>query len=226
MANIFQRINTLMNANINDLLDRIEDPERMIKQIIREMEENIQQAKQGVLAAITSEKQLLQELENHRREVAFWQQKAETALALDKDDLARQALTRKKEYEAIIRNLEPAWISARTTSERLKTQLRALEAKLDEIRRKRNTLVARQKASAARHQMHHTEQAMQAGLDSQLNFNRMEDKIALMEAQADAMAELDNSSNELEQAFQQMETDHAIDTELELLKLSVKRSIG
>lgn len=224
MSTIFQRINSLMNANLNDLLDRIEDPERMIKQIIREMEENIQQSKQGVLAAITSEKQLLQELESHRREVAFWQEKAETALVLGKDDLARQALIRKKEYEAIIRNLEPAWSSAKTTSERLKTQLRALEAKLEEVRRKRNTLIARQKASTARQQMHYTEQALQAGLDSQYQFSRMEDKIALMEAQAAAMAELDQTATELETAFQQMEADHAVDSELELLRLKITRT--
>jgi phage shock protein A len=68
MANLFKRISDLISANINDLIDRVEDPERMIKQIIREMEESITMAKEGVIQAIASEKQLQKELEHHRHQ--------------------------------------------------------------------------------------------------------------------------------------------------------------
>ncbi len=132
MASIFKRISDVISANLNDLIDRVEDPERMIKQIIREMEENISKAKEGVIEAIASEKQLQKDLEQHRRQSAEWQKKAEEALQGNKEELARAALIRKKEHDNIIKALEPSWEAAKNTSERLKTQLHALEAKLEE----------------------------------------------------------------------------------------------
>src|SRR5207244_5760138 len=99
MPSIFKRINDVITANINELIDRVEDPERMIKQIIREMEDNIRKAKEGVIEAIASEKQLQKHLENHRRQSAEWLKRAEEALQANKEDLARAALARKKEHE-------------------------------------------------------------------------------------------------------------------------------
>ena len=81
MTNIFKRINDIISANINDLIDRVEDPGRMIKQIIREMEENIHQAKEGVIEAIASEKRLQKELEANRVQSEDWLKKAEDAFA-------------------------------------------------------------------------------------------------------------------------------------------------
>src|SRR5687768_7200093 len=128
MPSIFKRISDVLAANLNDLIDRVEDPERMAKQIIREMEENIRIAEEGVIDAIASEKQLLKDLEHHRQESAAWRQRAEEALHADREDLARAALTRKKEHDQIINTLEPAWEAAQQTSEHLKAQLHALEA--------------------------------------------------------------------------------------------------
>ena len=88
MSSIFKRVSDIINANLNDLLDRMEDPERIIKQIIREMEDNIRQAKEGVINAIASEKQLFRELEKHRKHSGEWLAKAETALKADKKNLA------------------------------------------------------------------------------------------------------------------------------------------
>jgi phage shock protein A len=150
MPNIFKRISDVLAANLNDLIDRVEDPERMVKQIIREMEDNIRIAEEGVIDAIASEKQLHKDLEHHRQQAATWRQRAEEALRADQEDLARAALTRKKEHDQIITTLEPAWEAAQHTSEQLKAQLHALEAKLEEARRKRSTLVARQRAVEAR----------------------------------------------------------------------------
>ncbi len=130
MASIFKRISDVISANLNDLIDRVEDPERMIKQIIREMEENISKAKEGVIEAIASEKQLQKDLEQHRRQSSEWQKKAEEALQVDKEELARAALIRKKEHDNIIKALEPSWEAAKNTSERLKT-LANFQAGLD-----------------------------------------------------------------------------------------------
>jgi phage shock protein A len=221
MPSIFKRINDIITANINDLIDRVEDPERTLKQIIREMEDNISKAKEGVVDAIASEKQLQKDLEHHRRQSADWLQKAEEALQANKEDLARMALTRKKEHDNIIKALEPSWEAAKKTSEHLKTQLHALEAKLEEARRKRGTLVARQRAAEARQHMDRTLSNFQAGLDAQANFARMEDKVAEMEARAEATAELSGDAARLEKDFLAMETEKEVEDELAALKKKV-----
>ncbi|HEV8714322.1 MAG TPA: PspA/IM30 family protein [Candidatus Binatia bacterium] len=221
MASIFQRISDVISANLNDLIDRVEDPERMIKQIIREMEENISKAKAGVIEAIASEKQLQKDLEQHRRQSAEWQQKAEEALQANKEELARAALMRKKEHDNIIKALEPSWEAAKNTCERLKTQLHALEAKLEEARRKRSTLVARQRAAEARQHMDKTLANFQAGIDAQANFARMEDKVAEMEARVEAAAELHSDASQLEKDFLAMEVEQEVENELAALKRKV-----
>lgn len=220
MASLFRRVNDIINSNINDLLDRIEDPERMIKQLIREMEANIAQAKEGVIHAIASEKQLAREIADHRQQASTWLAKAETALAAGKEDLARAALARKKEYEGIVASLEPAWESARATSERLKTQLHQLELKLEEARHKRSSLLARQRASEARSHMHHTLDRFESGLEAQTRFTRMEEKVLEMEARAEAQAELEDRS-ELEKQFLELETDTELEAELEALRAKI-----
>ncbi len=222
MPSIFKRINDVITANINELIDRVEDPERMIKQIIREMEDNIRKAKEGVIEAIASEKQLQKDLENHRRQSAEWLKRAEEALQANKEDLARAALARKKEHDNIIKALEPSWEAANNTSDRLKTQLRALEAKLEEARRKRSTLVARQRAAEARQHMDRTLADVQAGLDARANFARMEDKVAEMEARAEATAELNSDASRLEKDFLDMEVEQEVENELAALKKKVQ----
>jgi phage shock protein A len=224
MPSIFKRINDVITANINDLIDRVEDPERMIKQIIREMEENISKAKEGVIEAIASEKQLQKDLEHHRRQSADWLQKAEDALHAQKEELARAALTRKKEHDTIVKTLEPSWEAAQKTSEHLKAQLQALEAKLEEARRKRSTLVARQRAAEARRYMDSTLSHFQAGLDAQANFARMEDKVAEMEAMAEAAAELHGDAARLDKDFLAMTIEKEVEDELAALKEKVQTS--
>ena len=221
MASMFKRISDVISANLNDLIDRVEDPERMIKQIIREMEENIGKAKEGVIEAIASEKQLQKDLEQHRRQSAEWQKKAEEALLVNKEELARAALMRKKEHDNLIKALEPAWEAAKNTGERLKTQLHALEAKLEEARRKRSTLVARQRAAEARQHMDKTLENFQTGLDAQANFARMEDKVTEMEARAEAAAELNDDASQLEKDFLAMEVEQEVEDELAALKRKV-----
>jgi len=226
MASIFKRINDIITANINDLIDRVENPERMIKQIIREMEENINRAKEGVIEAIASEKQLQKDLEFNRRQSNEWLSKAEQALQANKEELARAALTRKKEHDSIVKALEPSWEAAKNTSEQLKNQLRALEAKLEEAKRKKSTLIARQRAAEARQHMTETVNNFQAGLDAQANFDRMENKVSEIEARAEAMAELDSDSSALEKEFRAMAAGKEVDDELAMLKKKLQEQGG
>ena len=222
MTQIFKRINDIISANINDLLDRVEDPERMIKQVILEMEDNISKAREGVVESIASEKQLKKELESNQKQVSEWFDKAEAALQKGNEELARSALARKKEHDNIIKVLEPSWQSARNTSERLKIQFKALEAKLEEARRKRSSLSARQHAAEARQQMDKTLSNFEAGINAQTKFERMEDRVTAMEARTEAMEELRDEATQLKEEFLDMEMNDEIEKELKALKNKVK----
>ncbi len=222
MTNIFRRINDILNANLNDLLDRIEDPERMIKQIIREMEDNISRCREDVINAVASEKQLFRELEQQRGLMEHWRERAEHALEQDREELARTALTRKKEIQRTVDSLQAAWESARDNSERLKEQLRKLEEKLEEARRKRSTLLARQRAAEARQRMDQTHRHFERGLDARTRFERMEDRVLEIETRAEALADLDEANSTLEKTFERMEVDSEVEAELCQLKARVR----
>lgn len=223
MANLFKRISDVISANINDLVDRVEDPERMIKQLIREMEENISSAREGVIDAVASEKLLSKELDSQRRQAEEWQHRARLALDAGNESLAREALTRKKEHDGIAANLDASWLSARRTGERLKSQLRALEAKLEEARLKKGSLVARQRAAQAREQMDQVQDRFQTGLDLNHSFGRMADKVGEMEARMEAREELYGEYSQIEREFLKMETNSEVEAELAALKREVRR---
>jgi len=221
MLKIFQRINDVMTANINDLIDRVEDPERMVKQIIREMEEHIRASKEGVLNAMTSEKKLQKEVEHHRQQSETWRQQAEDALRGGNEGLSQSALARKKEHDHILMTLGPSWEAAKHTSERLKTQLRGLEGKLAEARRRRTTLTARQRAAEAGYQMDRTLDHLRDGLDAHRKLDRMEERVSDMEARAEAMAELNDNASRLERDVRDMKIEKEVDDEFEVLKKQI-----
>jgi len=221
VANLFKRLGDVIAANLNELVDRVEDPERMIKQIIREMEENIQNAREGVVDALASEKQLAKELEHQRRQSGEWQERARSALTAGNETLAREALLRKKEHDGIVASLETSWESARRTSERLKAQLRALEAKLEEARLKKGSLVARQRAAQAFEQMDQVRDRFQTGLDLDHSLGRMADRVGEMEARMEAREELAGEYSQLEREFLRLETNVEVEAELAALRKEI-----
>ncbi|NOQ77978.1 MAG: phage shock protein A [Gammaproteobacteria bacterium] len=218
MSNIFRRINDVINSNINDLIDKVEDPERMIKQIIREMDENIRHSKEGVIVAIASEKRLFRELEQNQLQCEEWQNKAEIAIKNNNEELARAALVQKKEYEKLVRRIEPMWNAASRTSNDLKLQLKQLEDKLLDAKRKKGSLIARQRAAQTQSYMLNADIDFDVHLLSQDNFDRMEDKVMEMEAQAQARSELDSSYNRQEEVYIEMQIESEIDCEMDALK--------
>jgi phage shock protein A len=223
MTNLFKRISDVLTANLNDMVDRVEDPERMIKQLIREMEENVNSAREGVIDALASEKQLAKELDSQRRQADDWYNRARRAVETGNETLAREALTRKKEHDGTVANLQASWDTARRTSERLKAQLRALETKLEEARLKKGSLVARQRAAQAREQMDRVADRFQTGLDLNNSFGRMADKVGEMEARMEARAEVYGEYSPVEREFLQMEVDTEVEAELAVLKKEAHR---
>lgn len=215
---IFKRIADIISANINDLLDKCEDPEKMIKQVILEMEEAIEEAKAGVAKAIASQKRLEADLAQNQRLVSEWQQKAELSVDKGDDNLARKALARKNEYVRIVQDLEPQVGNAAKAVETLKANLRAVEAKLGEARRKRDVLIARKRAAEASKQIQTGVSSMGKSAKAFGKFERMEEKLKQMEAEAQATAELSGERVELETEFQRLDEEELIDAELQALK--------
>ena len=131
---IFNRISDIFKANINDTLDKAEDPEKMLKQMVLEMEESINKTTLAVANAIANEKGLEHKLEKAKNESNDWEQKAMFALQSGKEDLAKAALEKKTVTDKNIADLQPIFTQAKTTSDNLRTQLNQLKAKLDEAR--------------------------------------------------------------------------------------------
>lgn len=222
MATLIQRLNDLLKANLHHLIDQAEEPELMLEQIIREMEDNIREAKLGLVRAISSEKQLCNQLQEHRSKSSTWTNKAEYALRQGQEELAKMALLRKFDHDRIAEGLESSWLTARNTCERLKAQLKALEAKKAETCRRRTVLVARQRAARAQQSLSKTLISFQEGLETHMKFARMEDRVAEAEAQAQAMAEVIDENMPLEREFLDLETKMKIAEELAALKKKIQ----
>ena len=150
---ILSRCSDIIVANINAVLDKAENPEAMIGQIIREMEDGLAVARSHAASAIAAERRLSRELAEQRVGIEHWHTKARTAVAANRDDLARLALARKKEMETSAADLEIQQVAALETSTQVRSALHALEANLTIARRKQRCLIARHRAAQARQEL-------------------------------------------------------------------------
>jgi phage shock protein A len=221
-VSIFTRVSDIINANVSDMLDRAEDPEKMVKMLIFEMEEQIATAREGVAKAIAGEKKLEANLQKNRSSADEWFAKAEAAVARDDEQLARKCLARKKEHERIADSLQPQWESARRTSDVLKSDLRRMEEKLDEAIRRRDSLIARQMAAEAQREVQGVAPTINRVQRSFDKFDRMERKVEGMEAEAAAYAELSEYSTDLDREVERSQRDAEVEIELTMLKQKAK----
>ena len=218
---IFARVSDIFKANINDLLDKSEDPEKMIKQMVIEMEEAVSKAAMAVGQAIANEKMLQKQTDDKKKAVDEWQKKALQAVNAGRDDLARQALEKKNGFAKAAADLEPLALEAKNTSANLRGQLDKLRAKLEEVRLRQNTLIARSQAAKAKKQIAASVSGI--GDDAFANFDKYEQKIIQQESEADALSELAGQDTRLEDEFKQLETGSAVDDELAQLKASMNK---
>ena len=157
---IFDRFSTLLRSNINDLISRAEDPEKMLNQILVDMKSQLVKAKQQVAAAIADEKRLRDQADAEFKQAKDWENKAMLAVREGRDDLAKQALVRKSEHASHGQQLETTWESHRAETEKLKDQLRGLNDKIEEAKRKKNLLLARQRRAQAQKRIAETMSSM------------------------------------------------------------------
>ena len=212
---IFSRMSDIFKANINDLIDKSEDPQKLMDQMVREMQDQLQEAKIQVAKAIADEKRLQQQLKQNELQSQNWESKAMLALKKGDENLAKEALKQKKSYDGLVDSVKTQWEEQNGLSSKLKDNLRALEAKIDEARRKKEILIARQKRAEAQKKIHD----VMTGLSDKsafANFERMERKVMEIEAQADAAVELEVQS--LDDQFKALEAGAGVDDELAALK--------
>lgn len=214
---IFDRMSRLIRANINDVLDRAEDPEKMIDQILRDMDSNMRTARTQVAAMIAQEKELEADLHETKQLSAEWASKAKRAVDAGKDDLAREALRRKRDMDENAAVYEKQHDLQVQTVSKLKDQLRQLESKYQQTLGQRDSLIARQKRAQATRQI--TQMASTVSLtplDASAELERMERKIRATESEALAMGEM--ASNTYDEQFRELDYDVDIEQELEALK--------
>ncbi len=223
---IFQKLSMLLRSNINDLISKAENPEKMLNQVILDMREQLARAKREVAAAIADERRLKAQLDDELKQTRDWEQRAILAVREGRDDLAKQALIRQQEHAQRAQMLEQTWRSQAQETEKLKVSLRQLNDKIEEAKRKRNLLIAKQKRAQAQKRIHET----MAGLSDTSafeTFNRMAERIEEEERRALAQAELTEAltGDTLEKEFLRLEAG-AGDLNVENRLLALKQQMG
>jgi phage shock protein A len=215
---ILDRLGNILRANINEMLDKAEDPEKMLNQISRDMAEAIKEARAQVAETIAQEHLLRENMERNRRLSAEWEQKAEIAVERGRDDLAREALKRKRDFESNANAYETQLNTQHQMVEKLKTDLQALESKYEDLQRNREMLIARHKVAQAQQKVQQTVSSVSA-MDFTSGVGRMEEKVRMEEARAKANSELASSSLDAQLAsLNEASEDAEVDDELAALK--------
>ena len=217
---IFQRIIDLFRSNTNAALDKLEDNEKMLKQMVLDMERDINQATTAIAQAIANEKQLQNKIEQSRKNSVEWENRAMQALNSGREDLARQALEKKSIEDKNIQDLIPIHNQASETAKRLRIQLNQLKSKLDEAKSRQGTLIARSKAAKA--QANINKKMLGNGGGSFGNFDKYEEKIMSLESEASAYEELAGESTSLEMEFKKLSSDSDVEASL----LAMKQKMG
>jgi phage shock protein A len=223
---ILDRIATVIKSNLNSLINKAEDPEKMLDQILLQMREQLAEARREVAVAIADEKRLGAQLEAEIEQVRAWDRRATVAVQKGEDELAREALRRKADHEKIAIGYKQQWDAQQASTENLKNALRGLSQKIEEAGRKKNLLIARQKRAEAQKHIH---EVMTGLTDTSAfeSFDRMAAKVEHIEAQASAAVEIseDLSGETMEQRFRALESSTDVEQELRALKARVQKEL-
>ena len=186
---LLERVSTLVRANINDLIDKAEEPEKMIKQVILDMQNQLLQVKTQVAIAIADQHLLEKRQKENGDKTAEWMRKAELAVTKKEDDLARAALHRVESYREMAASFAEQVADQKAQVENLKTALRQLEQKLAEAKGKADLLIAQQRRARAVGKAHDARAAI--GDQSKIAaFDRMKNKVQRNEAVSQAKSEI------------------------------------
>ncbi len=211
---LFDRISRVVRSNVNDMVSKAEDPEKILEQAVVDMQEDLVQLRQAVAQAIASQKRTQQQYNQAQSESNNWQQRAQLALQRGDETLAREALTRKKTHTETANALKGQLETQLSQVDTLKRSLIALEGKISEAKTKKDMLKARASAAKAQEQLQGMVNNMGTNT-AMAAFERMEDKVLQLEARSQAAAEL--AGADLESRFAALESGD-VDLELEAMK--------
>lgn len=212
---LFDRLSRVVRANLNDMVSKAEDPEKILEQAIIDMQEDLVQLRQAVAGAIATQKRTEQQYNKNQTEANNWQQRAQLALTKGDENLAREALTRKKANADTAAQLKSQLDQQVAQVDTLKRNLIALESKISEAKTKKDMLKSRAAAAKANEQLQNTISSLNTG-GSMAAFERMEDKVLMMEARSQSAAEL--AGADLESQFAMLESGSDVDDELAAMK--------
>ena len=223
---ILTRIFNLFRATTSDLLDKAEDPEKMIKQMISDLEAQKKKAKEQMTEALALQKRLERDTEKEHQEAEKWEQKAILAVQNEKDDLAKEALTRKNEHLRRALDFEKQLEMHRNNADSLKESYQTMEDKIDEIKRKQGLLSVKQKQAEAQEYIYKTIEGLGDTSGIMDTIERAEEKVENLQARAEAYQEISMESDQesLEKKFKELEHESP-DMEMELLELKKRAAL-
>ena len=209
----FSRISNVVRAEVDDVLNKIEDPKKMVRQMVRDMEDALDDAVVAVAQAMASEKLLARRIAQKQEDSAFWARKAEDAMAAGEEELARKALVQKVAVDEAVNTLQKAREEAEEVTATLKLRLAELKAKLASARARQSTL-------AIRRQVVVQEMRQDARVAA---YDRFVRDVAREEATAEIYAEMADDA-QLQEEFDQLERKQRVEAEMQVLKEKVKQS--
>ncbi len=216
---VFERISRIIRSNISELLDKAEDPEKILQQIIDDMQQDLREAKLYVAAAIRDMRKLEAKYEENLAMSERWEKRAISAVEAKDDALAKEALRRKRTFEDLAKSYKAQLDEQTQSVQSLKTNLVALEAKIEDAKRRKDLIIARQKRAKAQKTISET----MSGISKSKGFailNKIENKVRDAEVEAEAVAEIEADS--LENRFAKLESPESDDVDEELAKLKAK----
>jgi phage shock protein A len=205
---LLERVSTLIRANLNDMIDKSEDPEKMIKQVILDMQNQLLQVKTQVAIAIADQHLLEKKRKENEDATADWRRKAEMAVDKKQDDLARAALERSITYEELTKSFAQQVADQKAEVDNLKVALNKLEAKMAEAQNKSDLLIAQHRRARALNKANDAQVAIGDGSKAAV-YDRLKHKVARDEAVAQAKTEMITDS--IDDRFAAMEKEEAID---------------
>ena len=212
---LFDRVSRVFRANINDLVSKAEDPEKVLEQAVIDMQEDLVQMRQAVARSIATQKRTEQQYNKNQAEANTWQQRAQLALSKGDENLAREALVRKKSFADTAGSLKIQLDQQTNQVATLKRNLIALESKISEAKTKKDMLKARANAAKANKQLQ--ESMNNIGTSGAMGaFERMEEKVMQIEAESETAAELGGYG--VEEKFAALEAGSGVDDELAAMK--------
>ena len=212
---MFKRFWTLLSAMMNSVMGKMENPEIMLEQTCTELNEQVNKVEQAVVQAMATEKQLERELQKNKKEAESWHQRATMAVQQGNDELARQALQRKQQHGAAAADLETQLTAQKEGTVRLRQQLTDLKSEVQKANTKKSVIVARHKAATATAKANEI-MSKSSSDGAMATFERMEQKVAMLEAKSQAMSEL--AGDQVGKNFKNFEEQMDIEAELMALK--------